>query len=885
MQVRMNPWRTDKTGHYPYYGVFLSGVLLYLIAVLPFLIYHGGIFFYYGDYNVQQVPFYILAGRAVREGNFFWNSKVDLGASMGGAFAFYLWGSPFFWLSTLFPEKAVPYLLPFLMSLKYGTAAAAAYAYARTLTRTERGALLAAFLYAFSGLQAVNIVFQHMHDATAFFPLYLLTFDRFVSGKTGRTSARPSAAGAETHPSAAGSGSTKPASFLSCRLPFVLMTALSAVVNYYFFYGQVIFIILYYCVRYVVGQHRPAAAVIREIALLLLHGVLGLLLVSFFLIQVVDILQGNSRLGDTIAGYDMVAYSEPTTPLAILKSMFFIPDNVGRGTLFTSEQIRNSSLSAYLPGFAMAGVIGYLHARRRRSWLRRLVIVIAVIVFVPVLNAVFSAFNNEYYARWFYMPLLFLAIITVRELEAADTKGLRLGLRVNWFAWVLCIAISLLPSRSEDGVMEAFHLLEYPRMFVVQVIVTGVCLCLSTYLILFPAGMRCALQEPVPWKHEVPDPDRPLPSGAHRLRRFENNAPLGSSLTGSVAGKTGRVGAGGRNGLLTTRAMVLSLAVCVLSTMGVLFNGTSIIARSGGVKWQQQLLDNKPVLPASSTDGHWFRVETDGTSTNYEMVWGYPTIHCFESTVTPSIVSFYKGIGINRTVDSKMNFSHVGARFLLSQRYYLDNAIIHQDQNYEDKGGLPGFTAAGESDGYHLYENHHFIPMGFTFDSYITEEDYEQIDSDRQKDRLLVVSLILDDEAAASSDHLLQRISRHDAENLTLSDSEFLAAADQRAATACTDFAFDQSGFHATTAELSEENLVFFSVPWDKGWTAFVDGQETPILKADYGLMAIDVPAGVHEITFTYLPWGFRPAVACSAAAAAFILVLTLGSLIASRRR
>ena len=96
--------RTQTNKHKITFGkVFFTGVLLYLIAVLPFIIYHGGYFFYYGDYNVQQVPFYILATRAVRNGMLFWNPKVDLGSSMGGSFAFYLWGSPFFWLACLFP--------------------------------------------------------------------------------------------------------------------------------------------------------------------------------------------------------------------------------------------------------------------------------------------------------------------------------------------------------------------------------------------------------------------------------------------------------------------------------------------------------------------------------------------------------------------------------------------------------------------------------------------------------------------------------------------------------------------------------------------------------------------------------------------------------------
>ena len=111
--------------------VFASSFLMYLIAILPILVQRGLPFFYYGDYNVQQIPFYILAHRAVRNGEFFWNWNVDLGGTMSGDFSFYLWGSPFFWITTLFPETAIPYLMPGLMAIKYGIAAAAAYILAR----------------------------------------------------------------------------------------------------------------------------------------------------------------------------------------------------------------------------------------------------------------------------------------------------------------------------------------------------------------------------------------------------------------------------------------------------------------------------------------------------------------------------------------------------------------------------------------------------------------------------------------------------------------------------------------------------------------------------------------------------------------------------------
>ena len=119
--------KSEKKKYYVPIVMFLSAFLMYVLAALPIFIRRGLPFFYYGDYNVQQIPFYLAAHRAVENGDFFWNWNIDLGGTMFGDFAFYLWGSPFFWITMLFDESAIPYLMPFLMALKYATAATCAY--------------------------------------------------------------------------------------------------------------------------------------------------------------------------------------------------------------------------------------------------------------------------------------------------------------------------------------------------------------------------------------------------------------------------------------------------------------------------------------------------------------------------------------------------------------------------------------------------------------------------------------------------------------------------------------------------------------------------------------------------------------------------------------
>ena len=75
---------------------------------IPFILFDNGYFLFYGDFNVQQVPFYQMCHDAVRSGNLGWSWTTDLGATCICSYTFYLLGSPFFWLTIPFPTEAMP---------------------------------------------------------------------------------------------------------------------------------------------------------------------------------------------------------------------------------------------------------------------------------------------------------------------------------------------------------------------------------------------------------------------------------------------------------------------------------------------------------------------------------------------------------------------------------------------------------------------------------------------------------------------------------------------------------------------------------------------------------------------------------------------------------
>ena len=191
--------------------VFLISIITATALFLPFIIMGGGVFYYYGDFNVQEIPFYQLVHDAVRNGDMGWMHNVDLGTDMLSSFSFYLLGSPFFWLTIPFPSEAVPYLIGPLLILKFGCASLSAYLYLKRYVADRNFALVGGLLYAFSGFSIYNVFFFHFHEPMIMFPLLLAALDAFIyDGK---------------------------------RIVFTLAVFSACVVNYYFFVGQVLFVI------------------------------------------------------------------------------------------------------------------------------------------------------------------------------------------------------------------------------------------------------------------------------------------------------------------------------------------------------------------------------------------------------------------------------------------------------------------------------------------------------------------------------------------------------------------------------------------------------------------------------------------------------------------
>ncbi len=735
--------------------------------LVPFIIYDNGYFIFYGDFNAQQIPFYKLAHEAVRSGNIFWSFETDLGANFIGSYSFYLLGSPFFWLTIPFPTYFVPYLMGPLLILKFAFAALTAYAFLRRFVRNPFSAQIGALLYAFSGFSIYNIFFNHFHEALIVFPLLLLSLELLITENK--------------------------------RGFFAFMVCISAVTNYFFFFGMVVFAVIYFFVRVFSNCIKPRFS---RFLVMLFEAVLGLAMSAVILLPAILAILDNSRVSSINMGWNAIMYGKEQIYLNIIECFFFPPDLPARPVFFPGADVKWSSLGGWLPLFGMVGVFAFCGARKGH-WIKRIICVSFVMAMFPILNSAFYAFNTSYYARWFYMPILMMCLATAVAIEDADINWNSAWKWVGFITLAFTLVIGFFPQKvgsgEEEKIIFGLYSQDDSPMYILRFFITcGV----SILSLLF----------------------------VRLLMRIRNEGKL----------KT-----------FYKSALVL---LCVITvTYSAIFVGTGKThSFSSKEVMIPQLIEGEVNLENSEN----YRVDVYDGVDNTAMYLGLSSINAFHSVVPASIMEFYEFIGITRDVASRPEVSYEALRSFLSVKYLLNRDNGDSFLNSFNKPSITGFKYKESQSGYYIYENKNYIPYGFSYDYYMTEEDCAGYTGDTLV-RLMLKAVLLSDYDALKYSHLLRSIDElkghnsYDFSTSLVNDDTLADDCQKLATTSAVSFERDNGGFTATVIR-EKANLVFFSVPYEDGWSATVNDGEVEIIKANKGFMAVVVPAGTSIIRFDY---------------------------------
>ena len=791
------PLTTKKELHWQ--TLFLSLGLATLIF-LPFVLGDSGYFLFYGDFNVQQIPFYQMCHNAVRNGDIFWNWNTDLGVNFIGSYSFYLLGSPFFWFTLLFPNAVVPYLMAPLLVIKFGLAAFTAYFYIRRFTHAPKTAMLAAMLYAFSGFSVYNVFFNHFHEAIIFFPLLLLGLELFITEHR--------------------------------KGVFALAVFICALSNYFFFFGMVVFTIIYWIIRTCGKCYKQNAG---RFFLMLFEAVLGVSMAAVILVpSFLSIIQ-NSRLSSISYGWNALMYGKEQIYLNIIQCFFFPPDIPARPVFFTGAEVKWSSLGGWLPLFSMTGVIAYMQAKKG-SWIKRLICISAFMALVPILNSTFYMLNSAYYARWFYMPILIMCVGTAL---AIDDRSIDWNSAFRWtfiITFVTSAVIGLFPSEVTDGKVTKWGLFTDPTS--------------QTYIVRY--WVTCAI------------------------------ALLGLVILKSLLST-----------LRTKRAQFFNSAIAMVSVIAVVYSIFFIFCGKQHSHTDrvmvEQLIQGEVDL---GQDKETFRIDVYDGVDNTGMFLDLYSINTFHSIVPGSVTEFYEFVGEERSVASRPTTDSDAIRSLLSVKYLLNNNLTGED--FEDEQGetkMSNFSYYKTENDFTIYSNDNYIPMGFAYDYYMTKEQCERFGENHREDMLLK-AILLDEKQIEKYSNILDSIETSEEYNKIYTEdgeqdyslegyyfSEDAVREDCRelAQNASYNFKRSNKGF-SCTIDLDKQNLVFFSVPYEEGWTAYVNGEKATVEKVNVGFMAVLADSGVNEIEFVYTTPGLKLGVYISVLAiVVFIAYFVLG--------
>ena len=728
------------------------------IFFLPFYILDGGFFHYAGDFNSQQITFYRYMNGFVKgagypdsafagapRNTFSW--ATDLGSGVMNAYSFYLYGSPFFWLSVLLPQSWLPYMMVPLLVLKFGVAGGGAFLYLRRYVKNENYAVLGACLYALSGFAVYNVFFNHFVDVVALFPYLLWALDEAI--------------------------------YENRHGLFAFWVAVNLLNNYFFFVGQVIFLCIYFVCKLTAKDFRLTG---RKFGHLLWESVLGVAMGCLLLFPAVLSLLQNPRTIDLSSGWGFLTYAKVQQYLAILLSWILPPDSPYLTSVWSEGVIKWTSMTAYLPLCSLAGAMAYWRSRKADSK-KRIVAVCAVCALVPVLNSAFYALNSSYYARWYYMPTLILAAMTVNALEDPDVD---LDAPARGIGWIMLatLVFAVVPVRDDTTGTWSFGVLKNPEQFFVVLGFGLLELALYRYL--------CGI-----WRQ---------------------NSRFAQRMTAAVL----------------VFACVFSMVHIGIGKFGQWHTDSDLVEQDTNA------LQLKNDLPEGD-----YRIDTYKIHDNIGMWLDKSCLQYFGSTAAPSILSFYPGLGVKRDVRSEPEIANYALRGLLSVEYLITTP--EKRESFEDEADA-GWTYFADVDGYTLYHNDNYVPMGFTYDYYVTKATYEA-SVKTLRSNLLLRALVLEDEDVKAYGQYLTELPDAMLNDLHY-DSYTQDCADRRAHS-CSVFQMNNAGFHAEIT-LEKQNLVFFSVPYDDGFTAYVNGEKADILRVDEGLMAVLCPAGASSIDFVY---------------------------------
>jgi uncharacterized membrane protein YfhO len=277
-------------------------------------------------------------------------------------------------------------------------------------------------------------------------------------------------------------------------------------------------------------------------------------------------------------------------------------------------------------------------------------------------------------------------------------------------------------------------------------------------------------------------------------------------------------------------------------------------------------------------DAGTFRIEKDYDSVSLAdaLAQDYMGIKSY-SLHSRGVVDFEIGTGLIPLTSTVLNYSNwlpnAGQRYMLNSLLGVKYFIATNTINW------PGFVEVDNTNGIRIYRNDMALPFGIVQTRQVTKEALGKISTQNPTsatvllDAALINAVIVDHfipgyGSPLDIDELAQ------SKSLSLEDHYFLPVSElQKTGLQVAHF----SNEHVTgSISPTSAGVLVFSIPFSSGWTLKLDGQTTPMFRANFGMLAAPVLAGVHAVELTFETPGRRVGWAAGAFGLGLLLLFGL---------
>lgn len=232
----------------------------------------------------------------------------------------------------------------------------------------------------------------------------------------------------------------------------------------------------------------------------------------------------------------------------------------------------------------------------------------------------------------------------------------------------------------------------------------------------------------------------------------------------------------------------------------------------------------------------------------------YRSTKGYSSLTEPATINFYNEMEINYYQDQKSSNYQGGfnerprLNDLLGVKYLLSKEPIK----------APHLSFIKKIEGIHIYQNKNVRPMGLVYHQVWDNDAFERLAPNEKDTALLQGAIIPVDFIPYIQARNIKRLTS--LQNTELPETDKFAQNDHAAPNAnnafkITDFKEDHL---KGRVDLSRPGILFFAIPYNRGWRVEVDQEATTIFPVNKGFFGIFASKGVHEVKLAFKPYGAK---------------------------